>query len=243
MNRKQKKLTEWKQKSLNKYKTGTWVPVFLLSFSIILRLSKEKKGEIMIYLIDYENVSYSGLDGIEKIAPNDIIYLFYSKSANKISINVLEQIRTNNAEIVFIEAENGTKNSLDFQLCTVLGNIISLENRFIIISQDTGYDTTIRFWNKRGYNVVRQLSIKNPDLSSLKFRNKLPADLKKGSISKEIIRRNHACDKRKAGEIANILNRSQHIAVIKEKLIKLYGKKEAMQIFNDLSEIIIKINK
>lgn len=78
----------------------------------------------MIYLIDYENVSYSGLDGIEKIAPNDIIYLFYSKSANKISINVLEQIRTNNAEIVFIEAENGTKNSLDFQLCTVLGNKI-----------------------------------------------------------------------------------------------------------------------
>ena len=76
-------MTEWKRKLLNKYKTGTWVPVFLLSFSIILRLSKEKKGEIMIYLIDYENVSYSGLDGIEKIAPNDIIYLFYSKSAIK----------------------------------------------------------------------------------------------------------------------------------------------------------------
>ena len=36
-----------------------------------------------IYLVDFENIGYNGLKGIEKLPEGDQVHLFYSSNADK----------------------------------------------------------------------------------------------------------------------------------------------------------------
>lgn len=58
----------------------------------------------------------------------------------------------------FIICENGTENSLDFQLVTYLGSytVKNPEDNLIIVSRDKGFDNVVHFWSDRGYNICRK---------------------------------------------------------------------------------------
>ncbi|WP_339101976.1 PIN domain-containing protein [Candidatus Enterococcus clewellii] len=109
----------------------------------------------MHYLIDYENISERHLTKLQEITSKDYITIFYTRDA-KISLDALASIGTSN--IVFFKVVAG-KNALDFQLSSYLGYLIAKnenekQQKYIIVSEDHGFDCLINFWKKRDVKIT-----------------------------------------------------------------------------------------
>ncbi len=102
------------------------------------------------YLIDYENVNASGLDGIEQISSDDRVVLFYTKHSSKIDLGMFNVLLNISAELTVIEVHHG-KQALDIQLASYVGFLIGtegLESEYYIISKDKGYRNIQDFWGE-----------------------------------------------------------------------------------------------
>lgn len=110
-----------------------------------------------VFLIDYENVSASGLDGLESLTAADTVYIFYTENADRLTFSAHRRLLETAAQIRYYKVESGTKNALDFQLVTYLGYLIreSAEAAYYIISKDSGFDSVINFWSKQSIAVRR----------------------------------------------------------------------------------------
>lgn len=103
------------------------------------------------FLVDYENVSDSGLHGFFDLTGDDTVALFYTQNANKISIDFFEiAMRSDKAaNIAFIKVNPGNQ-ALDLQLASYLGALMaSAEDdcAFYIVSKDKGFQCLIPFWS------------------------------------------------------------------------------------------------
>ena len=76
------------------------------------------------FMIDYENTKDEGVKGIDSLDSKDQVFLFYSKNADRISIDTMKAIMSSKAQIHFKKIEKLGKNALDFQLCTTVGGLI-----------------------------------------------------------------------------------------------------------------------
>ncbi|KHM52580.1 hypothetical protein SAMN02745671_01046 [Anaerovibrio lipolyticus DSM 3074] len=101
------------------------------------------------FYIDYENVHNEGLKGVERLTPDDTIYLFYSDKADTLKIDVVQKLLATQGNIRFMKIENGVENALDFQLITALMCDYSADNNYYIISRDKGYDAAINMAQQR----------------------------------------------------------------------------------------------
>ena len=102
------------------------------------------------YLIDYENVNASGLDGIDQIASEDRVVLFYTKHSSKIDLGMFNVLLNISAELTIIEVHHG-KQALDIQLGSYVGFLIGTEglnSEYYIISKDKGYRNIQDFWGE-----------------------------------------------------------------------------------------------
>lgn len=110
--------------------------------------AERKRTFLSTYLIDYENVKSAGLAGINHIRKEDSVHLFWSSRENKISIEMMELIRSSESEIVMHKAFTGEKDALDHQLCSYFGYLAGAEGEldFVIVSNDRAYDRLIEFW-------------------------------------------------------------------------------------------------
>ena len=125
------------------------------------------------YLIDFENVKSGGLSGIEFIKKEDSIHLFWSKRENKITIEMMELIRSSESEIVMHKAVTGERDALDHQLCSYLGFLAGGkgETDFVIVSNDKAYDHLIEFWKKMDHSIrIRRV----PEISKVSELIKTP---------------------------------------------------------------------
>ena len=52
-----------------------------------------------IYLVDFENIGYNGLKGIEKLPEGDQVHLFYSSNADKLTFDIHLCINASKARI------------------------------------------------------------------------------------------------------------------------------------------------
>jgi len=112
------------------------------------------------YLLDYENVNASGLDGIGELSSDCRIVLFYTKNSSKIDLGVFNMLRSMKAEMSIIEVHHG-KQALDIQLASYLGYLIGTEpadTEYFIISKDKGYRNVQSFWPDRRIVLCRNLS-------------------------------------------------------------------------------------
>ena len=112
------------------------------------------------YLLDYENVNASGLDGIGELSSDCRIVLFYTKNSSKIDLGVFNVLRNMEAEMSIIEVHHG-KQALDIQLASYLGYLIGTEpadTEYFIISKDKGYRNVQSFWPDRRIVLCRNLS-------------------------------------------------------------------------------------
>ncbi|MDE6751321.1 MAG: hypothetical protein K2J59_00920, partial [Eubacterium sp.] len=112
-----------------------------------------------VFLIDYENESGNVLAGISLLGlkRNDEIIFFYSKNASQLTMDLHKELESVKAKKLYIEAEPGKKNALDFQLVSYLGACIKEypKKKYYIVSKDGGFNCVCRFWAKRRVDVKR----------------------------------------------------------------------------------------
>ena len=129
------------------------------------------------FLIDYENVSASGLEGLETCGPEDIIYIFYTENADRLTFGAHQRLIESAAQIRYYKVDSGTKNALDFQLVTYLGYLIhgTPENHYYIISKGNGFDSVLNFWKKQNVFILRlpNLDVENTCQAHDELRKKL----------------------------------------------------------------------
>lgn len=151
-----------------------------------------------VFLIDYENVNYNGLDGIETLGNDDEVALFYSSKASSIPLELTIRISQSKASFRYLKVKRTGKNYLDFQLSALSGYIVatSSQTEFVVISNDTGFDSVLDFWNNQDFvnrkiRFRRQSKIKAEDNKNIenikpanesaeKNSNNKTDDLKKG---------------------------------------------------------------
>lgn len=100
------------------------------------------------FLIDFENVKSAGLLGLEELDAADDIVILYSANSNTISFEMHQQILHSRACVDYYQIRRGGKNSLDFQLASLLGYLLGTGeySHIYIVSNDTGFDVLRDFW-------------------------------------------------------------------------------------------------
>ena len=102
------------------------------------------------FLVDYENVRVSGLDGQSGLTENDVVIIFYSINADSLTFGLHRRINESKANFQFQKISVGEKNALDFQLCSYLGFLIrdnigigeknpADDCNYYVVSNDKGY--------------------------------------------------------------------------------------------------------
>ena len=109
------------------------------------------------YLIDYENVKTSGLEGITKLTEEDVVIIFYTDNANTLTFELHQRLNESKAQIHFQKTAVGTKNALDFQMASYLGYIVrenlEKEAKYYLISRDQGFSVLALYWNSQKIDV------------------------------------------------------------------------------------------
>lgn len=103
------------------------------------------------FLIDFENVKSAGLVGIDTLGIDDQVVILYSVNSNTISFEMHQKIMSCAANVEYYQIRRGGKNSLDFQLSTMLGYLLAsgLYSHLYIISNDSGFDALYDFWTSQ----------------------------------------------------------------------------------------------
>ncbi|MDR0886888.1 MAG: hypothetical protein LBN22_11180, partial [Clostridiales Family XIII bacterium] len=120
------------------------------------------------YLVDYENRNqkglYNGLSGVDKLEATDNVYVFLG-SISKVPYHVLNAcINESKASITFKKCEKSGDNYLDFQLGTLLGNLIAStdEKLYYIVTEDNDFLALSDFWAREniGVQIIKQPVVK-----------------------------------------------------------------------------------
>lgn len=127
-------------------------------------------GDVKIFLVDSENVGWSGIKGFEELDGEDVVYYFTTaeREKEKVAITVAQFFKMRDVKEGPILQKvnvtpNGKKDYLDDCIKTALGYLINTTQdvEVIIVSNDEGYQATIEFWEQRGVKVSRASSIEN----------------------------------------------------------------------------------
>lgn len=109
------------------------------------------------FLVDYENVNISGLEGISELSESDVVIIFYSENAETLTFSMHEKINKSKAEIKFQKVAVQEKNALDFQLCFYLGWLIrdtfNDEDNYFIAAKDNDYAFLLNYCKNFGVNL------------------------------------------------------------------------------------------
>lgn len=113
-----------------------------------------------LIFVDFENVHNTGLDGLENLTENEIVYLFYSKNTPHLPMDVVAKISKSPADIELIESGVG-KNAMDFVIASYLGYMINEHDDnvdYYILSKDKGYKPLVDFWEDWNVEIITDLS-------------------------------------------------------------------------------------
>ncbi len=142
------------------------------------------------YFIDYENVHAAGINSNAGLKAGDTVIIFYSANCANITLDILENLFNKDVSVCAYGVSGGSKNALDFQLCTYLGYCIAghMDSKYVIISKDTGFDRVVEFWKKRKVEVSRQAQIGNSDDSSSAEKKVKKTKAKTTSTKEEMLK-------------------------------------------------------
>ncbi|MCM1158936.1 MAG: PIN domain-containing protein [Bacteroidales bacterium] len=186
-----------------------------------------------VFLIDYENVDVSGLDGVSKLSAEDRVYIYYSKKHNRLTFGLHRRLNESLAEIYYRKIKGHEKNALDNVLLTELQELTGGDSdaSYIIISEDQDYDSTIKELKRNGIKVERKLKIaEDNQFQKDKIRKKLEERLigdAKFALSEEDI-----------GEIIEILLSSGDKTKINNSLQKIFYNSDVKYILTRIKDLI-----
>ncbi len=118
-------------------------------------MGDKKNKKKNYYLVDYENVHKSGLNGIEELRRTDTVIIFYSENADSLSFELHHYLAQSKAVVKYIKVDTEGKNALDFQLSSYIGYLIGRNEhcKCYIVSNDKGYHNVRDFWKKRDAKI------------------------------------------------------------------------------------------
>lgn len=108
------------------------------------------------YLIDFENVGPKGLEGADKLTKADLVHLFSTSQAAKITTATLANFNATN--LLVHEVPTGSQ-SVDMHLVSFLGYLLgslSSAPQIVIVSNDTDYDDIVSFWKAEKGVVIQR---------------------------------------------------------------------------------------
>lgn len=113
-----------------------------------------------IFYLDFENVKDSGLNGIAKLSSDDVVRIYYSEDANKITFGTHRRIIESPAKFEYSRMPKdmkGVKNALDVILMKDMSERIIEEKNadFFIVSVDGDYDGYIAEKRKKKINIQK----------------------------------------------------------------------------------------
>lgn len=121
------------------------------------------------YLIDSENINDVWVEILHCLGDKDEILVFYTdKSAHMGYERIIRLMEQKRGVIRWIRCFEG-QNALDFQLVTELGSRIGQEPKreYIIVSNDTGYDAVVRYWQQKEFRVRRMKGVECENLPEM----------------------------------------------------------------------------
>ena len=148
---------------------------------------QDASGLPVSYYIDFENVHGDGLKGAEALPASAEIVVFYSKAAETFHIQQAVDVMASDARIVFVECDSGTRNSLDFQLLTMLFGTMSADREYVIVTEDTGFDAAIKMAGRLGLpKVVRCADVSGSPCKPKARKAKKTKKAKKAQAAPEV---------------------------------------------------------
>lgn len=203
---------------------------------------------------------------MDKKTKYDRILLFYTENSPHVSYPDLEYICQYHDTFEMIRCNTG-KNALDFQLVSYLGYLLKSapKTRYIIFSNDMGYDSVVQFWNGQGISVSRiganelqsvlKAESKAKETKNLpvvkkaesKKKKNLPAvkvDNAKEKVVNTMVDQQNMPEK-KAGKVREILLKEDwdDLRNIHNDLVKSFGMEEGSQLYKQLKPEINKAGK
>ncbi len=162
------------------------------------------------FLIDYENVKWDGLEGVQYLNSKDTIYLFYSIHAHNIRTEHLEAIQKSGCDFYAYKLEKTGKNALDFYLTYQIGEIVGsgADNQLVIVSNDAGFKAVLDFFKQKhdGENETKLIQ--------------------ESCIAQGIIKLNAADDIERRREVGRLYRKQNIDTVLSEMKEKTSSKKK-----------------
>ena len=133
-----------------------------------------------IFYIDFENVKDSGLNGIAKLNSEDIVRIYYSEDANKMTFGTHRRIIESPARFEYARMRKdlkGVKNALDVILMRDMSDRIVEEKSadFYIVSNDGDYDNYVEEKKKNKISISK--------IGEVCKANQIPREPKQGKIT------------------------------------------------------------
>jgi hypothetical protein len=193
-----------------------------------------------IYLVDYENVNTEGLNGVTKLTEADMVIIFYSEKADRMSFGLHKRLNETKASIDYRKVEVGGQNALDFQLATYLGFLIaeSPTKTFYIVSNDKGFGYLSGFWKKPKYQVylVNEIAVSYKENTQEIAAKSETSESEVAGIANILQEMNLKTDDLNA--IEEIINKLKTKTGINNGLVKKFGSQMAGEIYKKIKPLL-----
>ena len=121
-------------------------------------------------LVDFENVNYLGLKGIDLVNSSDTLMIFYSETCSNLKKEYMDSIEKSGCSFKLIKLLNKGMDNLDRYLCCMVGEIHAYgENQIAIIAKDKGYQAVIDFFDVINATDLKIVKAENIEQSLISF--------------------------------------------------------------------------
>ncbi|MCI8808676.1 MAG: hypothetical protein HFF84_00880 [Oscillibacter sp.] len=210
----------------------------------------------MYFLIDFENVTNTGMQGTEYLESSDYVLVFYSAAVPNMEARYLEEIKASGCTFEICKLVKPRKNALDFYIATRLGEIYGggYDGCLSIISRDDGFHAVREYWAART-DKPRQVLINDSIERSIISANKpdkrtalIHARLKSIDIGNFYSAYAESINLRgqleeafagtgfsdRMGEIEDILKNGKTPKVIYLDALRRFGRKDGLEVYKTL---------
>lgn len=189
--------------------------------------------------IDFENVGWSALEGIEVIDVPTTIYIFGSQISPHLPLRSLAAAPSKFVKWQFVMANNGQRDSLDILLGSYVGFCIGVsenpdDDSFLIISNDKGYDSLLESWTNNGINIERRPGIKVCNPESETDENKILKTEMEFQLRKLVSE--DFCDDKQIVSIANFVESCNRFCDVYRKISSVVGVRFKSEIYNSIKD-------
>lgn len=210
----------------------------------------------MYFLIDFENVHHTGLEGLEYLTDKDTVIIFYGATCEKIKKYRLQQILDSGCEWQIIRLARTGKNALDFYIATNVGEIFTADpNATIgIVSNDKGFRAVKDYWKVRiapqnklvqgnsvsicmsnGYDTTgrsKNVKAENDVLDMEQEHSRYAENRRIEAALKEVF--SGSSYRKLVPQIMRIINNEPTPKAVYLATIKSFGKKEGLEVYRTL---------